>query len=357
VLYWLRNTPRLFFRPMVWVVIEPDGYASAPSVYDALAHEGVRLMVVPAAYTTPLEARGKARALHYASESRGELGLSTDATWIYHQDEETCVGEDTMLGISDFVRSGRHLVGSGVILYPIDWNGTPTHVQELTRSYDDFRVLDSMTEPGNPTAGFHGSHILVRADAEDSAGWDAPGYSPAEDLAFEIRFRARFGSVFGVLNGFAYEKGAYSLADQLRQRRRWVHGVMHAVLKSRDLPVSRRVTVAYSALSWFSALPSILVLIASLFVHYGPLLLVTGLFTGFVWVSMITAYLEGFRLHAEYVRPTSSLPRLALSGLVGAFVDILAPWYALVTRPTMQDFIPKERPAGSAHRAGARPSD
>ena len=357
VLHWIRHTPRLLFRPLVWVVIEPEGYASAPELYDALAREGVRLMVVPAGYTTPLGAQGKARALHYASESRAALGLSNAATWIYHQDEETCVGEDTLLGISDFIRAGRYLVGSGVILYPIEWNGTPTHVQELTRSYDDFRVLDSMTEPGNPTAGFHGSHILVRADAEDAAGWDAPGYSPAEDLAFEIRFRARFGSVFGVLNGFAYEKGAYSLTDQLRQRRRWVHGVLHAVARSRDLPLSRRVTVAYSALSWFSALPSILVLLASIFVHYGPLLLVTGLFTGFVWVSMFTAYLEGFRLHREYVRPSLSWPRLALHALVGALVDILAPWYALVTRPTMRDFIPKERPTASARRAPARPTD
>jgi len=357
VLYWLRNTPRLWFRPVVWVLIEPEGYASAPELYDALGREGIRLLVVPAGFTTPLGALGKARALHYATERRVELGLSNASTWIYHQDEETCVGEDTLLGISSFVRSGRHLVGSGVILYPIDWTGTPTHIQELTRSYDDFRVLDSMTEPGNPTAGFHGSHILVRADAEDLAGWDAPGYAPAEDLAFEIRFRARFGSVFGVLNGFAYEKGAYSLADQLRQRRRWVHGVLHALFRSRDLPRSRRVTVAYSALSWFSALPSILVLVASLFVHYGPLLFFTGVFTGFVWVSMVTAYLEGFRLHSEYVRRSTSLPRLVLYGIVGALVDIAAPWFALLTRPTRNDFIPKDRPAASGQSVRPRATD
>ncbi len=357
VLFWLRNTPRLQFRPLVWVIIEPEGYATAPDVYDALGRDGVRVMVVPRGYSTPLGARGKARALHFGTEARIELGLSNSATWVYHQDEETCVGEDTLLGVSQFIERGGHLVGSGVILYPIDWAGSPTHVQELTRSYDDFRVLDSMTEPGNPTAGFHGSHILIRADAEDAAGWDATGYSPAEDLAFEIRFRARFGSVFGVLNGFAYEKGAYSLEDQLRQRRRWVHGVLHALVRSRDLPMSRRVTVAYSALSWFSALPSIVLLVASLAVHYGPLLFFTGIFTGFVWVSMVTAYLEGFRLHSEYVQRVSSIPRLVLNGMIGALIDIAAPWFALVTRPTMRDFIPKERPAptmrGSYPRAAA----
>ncbi|MCI4340437.1 MAG: hypothetical protein L3J73_04135, partial [Thermoplasmata archaeon] len=146
------------------------------------------------------------------------------------------------------------------------------------------------------------------------------------------------------------------LGDQLRQRRRWVHGVLHALLRSRDLPRARRVTVAYSALSWFSALPSIIVLVASLVIHYGPLLFFTGVFTGFVWVSMITAYLEGYRLHSLYVRRTTSIPRLVVHGIVGALVDILAPWFALVTRPTMADFIPKDRPAGSAAASRPRPT-
>jgi hypothetical protein len=72
---------------------------------------------------------------------------------------------------------------------------------------------------------------------------------------------------------------------------------------------------------------------------------------------MITAYLEGLRLHSEYVRPACSWPRLVLHGIVGALVDILAPWYALVTRPTMKDFIPKDRPDSAARGVRARPSD
>jgi hypothetical protein len=234
--------------------------------------------------------------------------------------------------------------------------GTPSHVQELTRSYDDLRVLDSMTKPGNPTAGFHGSHFLVRADVEDSVGWDAKGYQPSEDLAFEIRVRTRYGAVFGVLKGFAYEKGAFSLRDQLRQRRRWMHGVIHAVLHSPELPKRRRLTVAYSALSWFSALPSVVVLFASVELRYGPLLVVTSVFTGFIWVSMVLAYIEGYRLHSSYVRRSLSIPRFVANGLVGALIDVLAPWYALVTRPALGDFIPKDRPADSSSRAGRAPA-
>ncbi len=347
VLYWARHTPRQGFVPRLWLVVEPEGYASSPSTYESLRSEGARLLVVPRNYTTPLGTRGKARALQYASDQRVEEGLSNAEVWVYHQDEETCVGQDTFAGISDFIR-GPKLVGVGVILYPIDWSGSPSHIQEVTRSYDDFRVLDSMTMPKNPSAGFHGSHILVRADVEDVVGWDSIGYSPAEDLTFEIRVRSRFGPVFGVLKGFAYEKGAFSLRDQLRQRRRWMHGVLFAVRRSPELPRDRRLSLAYSAISWFSALPSIAVLVASLAFHYGPALLVTGIFTGFVWVSMVTAYLEGYRMHAEYLERRIPLIQFVAFGLVGAFIDAIAPWYALVSRPSLGDFIAKDRPAGAA---------
>ncbi|HXW66730.1 MAG TPA: glycosyltransferase family 2 protein [Thermoplasmata archaeon] len=345
VLYWARHTARLAYRIEVWLVVEPEGYATSPAVYEALRRDGVRILVVPRSYATPLGTSGKARALQFAVERRQALGLSGPATWVYHQDEETCVGQDTLLGISDFVQQDRLKVGVGVILYPIDWAGTPSHIQELTRTYDDFRVLDSMTLPANPTAGFHGSHILIRSDVEDEVGWDAVGYAPAEDLTFEIRARARFGAVFGVLKGFAYEKGAFSLADQLRQRRRWVHGILFALHRSRELPARRRLTLLYSALTWFSALPSTLVLALSLQFRYGPLLIVTGIFTGFVWVSMATGYLEGYRLHREYLPRSISRGRFLAHALVGALIDILAPWYALATRPSLGDFVAKDRPA------------
>jgi len=355
VLYWLRHTPRLGFRYLVWAVVEPDGYRSSPEIYRSLEADGVRVMVVPNGYQTPLVTRGKARALEYASEMRRRLGLSVPWLWVYHQDEETCVGQDTLTGLSEFVRDGSALVGAGIILYPLDWMGSPSHVQELTRSYDDLRVLDSMTLPGNPTAGFHGSHFVVRADVEDSVGWDSPGFSPSEDLTFEIRVRSRYGSVFGLLRGFAYEKGAFSLGDQLRQRRRWMHGVVHAILHCHELPLRRRLTVAYSAASWASALPSVIVLVASVELRYGPLLVVTSVFTGFIWTSMVLAYIEGYRLHARYLRSTISSAQLVASGLVGALIDVLAPWYAFVTRPTLRDYIPKDRPEDVPSGVGPSP--
>ena len=364
VLYWTRHTPYLRFRYLVWVVVEPEGYATDPALYETLRSYGADIWVVPRDYRTPLGTRGKARALQYATEQRLRLGLSRPDVWVYHQDEETCVGQDTLLGISEFVSGGDKLVGAGIILYPIDWSPIPTHVQEFTRSYDDFRVLDSLTMPGNPTAGFHGSHFVVRADVEDSVGWDVAGYSPAEDLTFEIRIRARYGAVFGVLKGFAYEKGAFSMREQLRQRRRWVHGILFAVRRFPGLSRRRRLTIAYSAASWFSALPSVIVLLLSVALHYGPMLYFTSFFTGFIWISMITGYVEGAKLNSAYLGVSPTYFALFWLGLAGALVDVIAPWYALLTRTNVNDFVRKDpvrlpegaRSLGETAEGGRTPS-
>lgn len=342
VRYWVRRTPHLTFRYLLWVVVEPEGYATDPALYDAWRADGVKVWVVPKEFATPLGTSGKARALEYACGLRRRFGLSTPNVWVYHQDEETCVGEDTLLGIADFVEQREKLIGAGLILYPLDWVAIPSHVQEFSRSYDDLRVLDSLTLPGNPTAGFHGSHFIARADVEDSVGWDDRGYAPAEDLTFEIRVRARFGSVFGVLKGFAYEKGAFTLADQLRQRRRWVRGILYAFRRAPVRPRARRLTIVYSAASWFSALPSLAILVASVALHYGPMLLFTSFFTGFIWASMVIAYVEGARVHAAYVRSLPGRGTLVVLGILGALVDIVAPWYALFTHSGASDFVRKD---------------
>jgi len=350
VLYWVRHTPFLGYRYLVWLIVEPEGYATDPVLYENFKVKGVGVFVVPRDYRTRLGTRGKARALQFACDLRDRMGLSKPDVWVYHQDEETCVGQDTLLGISEFVGQERKLIGAGIIVYPIDWLPIPTHVQEFTRSYDDLRVLDSLTMPGNPTAGFHGSHFVVRADVEDSIGWDVSGYSPSEDLTFEIRLRAKYGDVFGVLKGFAYEKGAFTMREQLRQRRRWVRGIMFAIVRFPALPHRRRVTIAYSAASWFSALPSVAVLFASALLHYGPLLYLTSFFTGFIWVSMVTAYVVGARLNFAYLGVSPGYLRLFCLGLAGALVDVAAPWYALFTRTTANDFVRKDPVSSPAAR-------
>ena len=236
VQHWVRNTPRLGFRFLLWVVVEPDGYRTDPAVYERMRRDGVEVFVVPEKYETPLGTRGKARALEFACERRRERGLSTSSVWVLPPGRGDVRRPGHPPGISEFVRDGQKLVGAGLIVYPIDWTGSPSHVQELTRTYDDFRVLDSLTMPGQSHSGVPRLPYPGPGGRGGRRGLGRARLRPGRGPDVRDRVRAKFGSVFGVLKGYAYEKGAFSLKDQLKQRRRWMHGVLFALSPRSQLP-------------------------------------------------------------------------------------------------------------------------
>ena len=200
----------------------------------------------------------KARALHYASEVRIDRGIDTPDDWIYHQDTETMIGEDTVLGCLDFVTDtgdGR-LIGAGIILYPQDWKYRFNSVEETTRSVGDLGAMGQMKMWGAVPFGYHGSHLIVRADVENEIGWDY-GRVRSEDLLFSLKLRERFGGVTRSLKGFAYEKPPFTVGDHLKQRRRWILGSME-VLARKDVKTKYKLPLIYSLGSWLSAIPSII---------------------------------------------------------------------------------------------------
>ena len=135
-------------------MIEPEGYASAPELYDAFGTRGGPDHGRPNVVYDPARGARKGAGPPLRRRSPGSSSVSrTPRPGSTTRTRRRASARTPSSGSPTFVRGGRRLVGSGVILYPIDWAGTPTHVQELTRSYDDFRVLDSMTEPGEPDRG------------------------------------------------------------------------------------------------------------------------------------------------------------------------------------------------------------
>src|SRR5262249_38558796 len=223
--------PEVGYRAEVWATIEEYGYRPNRDRFDALANEGVHILVVPLGYVPPHGTTRKGRALQYAVEQRRRVKRALDQVWVYHQDDETAVGEDTVLGIDEFVRIHGHerALGLGIILYPQDADFRPSQIQEFGRTKDDLRTVYTITSPRNKMSGFHGSHYLARADVEDSTGWDVGPNMLSEDLIFENAVRRQHGHIFHILKGFAYEKAAFSIRDQLRQRRRWVQGFARAI--------------------------------------------------------------------------------------------------------------------------------
>jgi egghead protein (zeste-white 4 protein) len=333
-LYWTRRCPDLPYKTVVWATIEEWGYQPNRAQFDALGRDGVVVSVVPSSYQTPKGTTRKGRALQFTVSERRRRGYDLARSWVYHQDDETAVGEDTVRGIGEFVQRYGHqkALGLGIILYPQDGDYRPSQIQEFGRSKDDIRTIYTITSPKNKMSGFHGSHFLVRADVEDETGWDAGPNMLSEDLIFENAVRRDHGPIFHILKGFAYEKAAFSLRDQLKQRRRWVQGFARAI-RRQPFSAGRRAVMAYSMAVWLAAVFSLAAIVTSWVFDFTTLVPYAGGVAGFVWVTMITGYHKGFVLHREYMpRRTISRTRVVLNGLVGGLADGLAPWYGLFTK-------------------------
>jgi egghead protein (zeste-white 4 protein) len=352
VLYWTRRQPNLGYVSLLWIVCEEFGYEPNRAAFDALREEGARVIVTPREYRTPRGTTRKGRALQYSVEIRRKAGLPLDRVWVYHQDDETAVGEDTVLGIHDFLEryGDAPAVGCGTILYPQHGEDLrPSMIQELGRTQDDVRTIFTMTSRYNAFSGFHGSHYLARADVEDATGFDIGPNMTSEDLIFEVRARARHGNIFRLLKGFAYEQAAFSLTDQIRQRRRWFQGWWKAV-RALKFPLGRRIVMTYGMLVWMTGLLSFVAMAASWVFGFRPLFVFSGSVSGFVWSLMAIRYEMGYEFHRAYLAPrTVSRWRILPNAVLGAFSDAIVPWYGTFTRqPRTFQVIRKDsrRPAG-----------
>jgi hypothetical protein len=315
--------------------------------FEELNRDGATLVIVPQDYETPNHSGFKARALHYASEVRINRGIDTPDDWIYHQDTETMIGEDTVLGCLDFVTDAtdERLIGAGIILYPQDWKCRFNSVEETTRSVGDLGAMGQMKMWGVVPFGYHGSHLIVRADIENEIGWDF-GRVRSEDLLFSLKLRERFGGVTRGLKGFAYEKPPFTVRDHLKQRRRWILGSIE-VLARKDVKTKYKLPLIYSLGSWLSALPSIMATsIGFLYPTGGVIPIIGGIITGFMWWTIYSAYKVGLEMHEVYVDKPETHKRLKMvwGAALGMFLDAVAPWYAVLRRTKKYEEIRKDDP-------------
>jgi hypothetical protein len=156
------------------------------------ADRRVRITVVPLTYATLNGTRYKARANQYALERRRRGGENTADTYVYHLDDDTHVGADTVASIAEFLchHHDRYYLAQGTLTFPFELS--PSWVCRLAdsvRPVDDltrFRFFTGML--GTPLNGLHGEHLLVRADVEDGIGWDFGPAVLVEDAYFALHF-------------------------------------------------------------------------------------------------------------------------------------------------------------------------
>lgn len=354
--YWAR---RVGINYESWIITEENADLLGTEYAEKIMAEGTRIVVVPSTYETPNDTRSKARALHYACElRRKEIGLN-DGVWIYHQDDETSVGEDTIMGICDLISAGKYNIGSGIIIYPLNFENTPDHVQEFMRSYDDFRAMGSLLTRRNPLIGFHGSHFVVRQSVEDSVGNDfGTKKAIAEDYLLENAIREKYGGGYGVIRGFAYEQSAGSIRAKLTQRRRWFIGALGLYPMKGKIPLYKKFLVLYTQMAWMSAVLSLIAMVLSVVFRFDSVIPYSGVFFGVVWYGMVISYYEGYRLHQPYIGKINALKAI-FNGIIGGVSDAIAPWYSLLTYKNWLTWLDKDsvsvrKPAGEPEHPADR---
>ncbi|CAF0796162.1 unnamed protein product [Rotaria sp. Silwood1] len=209
----------------------------------------VRQVVVPSTYRTKSGALYKSRALQYALEP--DVNQLSSDDYIVHLDEETLLTENSVRGILNFVNSNEYDIGQGLITY-----ANETIVNHITTLADSMRVgVDlgclrfCLKKFHRPPFLFKGSFVVCRASCEFEVTFDnGRAGSIAEDTYFAMLAMSK-NKKFGWIEGEMWEKSPFTLADFVKQRKRWLQGILLVVHDIR-LPLRVRLGLGIALYSW-----------------------------------------------------------------------------------------------------------
>ena len=216
---------------------------------------GANMVVVPPTYQTKNHAKFKSRALHYAVEYRRLREDNTKDTWILHLDEESFITSHTLVSILKYLGKPKPaLVSEGPIIYPNKmFEIGITRYSDSLRPYTCYNCVSQMTS--SVPLNMHGSNLLVRADIEDSVGWDFDGIGASEDQRFGHEVWRKMGSVFGWHGGLLEEQPPLTVSDFISQRRRWLLGNI-ANSRVGKLPWQTKLNSMVQTTSWIVGFPA-----------------------------------------------------------------------------------------------------
>jgi beta-1,4-mannosyltransferase len=315
-------------------VVVDEGCAGADDVAKlASTDRRIRVITVPDGYRTPKGTRFKARANQYAHELRGRDGEARDDVWVLHMDDDTGVGADTAEALARFV-SARRRVGTdsvhltqGVLTYPRELAANRyTWFADALRSACDVTIFAASTGLGSPRNGLHGELLCVRASVEAEIGWDFGPTSIVEDAEFALRFCERFPGGSEWLPGRAYGASPATVGAFVRQRERWVRGMLELAGR-RVVPLRQRILMLHNVCVWLFApiAHPLTVLVLAVLLRDADTLPATAALLPVWTLNMafwLYLYWEGLRLNAL----SSASPRRRLSELLA--VVVLMPVFA-----------------------------
>jgi hypothetical protein len=246
--------------PFLRVDIVIDEESEALDQVGALAHDSpeVRILMVPHGYRTRNGTQFKARANQYALDVRVRDGEDRADIWVLHMDDDTAVGPDTAESLARFIAGQRlatrplHLA-QGVLAYPRECGTNRlTWLADSIRPGCDISLFAATTGLGSPRSGLHGELLLVRSSIEAAIGWDFGPRSLVEDAEFALRFTERHPGRSGWFAGRSYGASPVSVADFVRQRERWVCGLLELSTK-RSIPLRHRLLLLHNVVVWVAS--------------------------------------------------------------------------------------------------------
>lgn len=323
------------------------------------ADNGCSIVVVPPSFETPNGSRFKARSLCYAASKRAEKGESLSSTWILHCDEDTLITKSTIAGIHEHLRrsDGDKVCGAGEIKYNAATSSSVDifSFMDCHRTGEDIgRFRLQFAGYGAALFGAHGSFLLVPAELERQVDFDfGPCGSIAEDIYFALRLR-ELGIPCRWIEGYVREQSPRDPRNFLRQRARWIHGLLNGCLDDAFSWRRRALLLLYLAM-WRTTIVSALLLTILVVTNSDSPRIVT-LFSMSMLVVGTNSWVGALRNMEEDV-PTNVIQRvmwLALSLLLIPLVclfETIAVVLGVLCRPrsffVVQKILPKGCRQGS----------
>lgn len=223
---------------------------------------------VPHHYKTENIAKYKARALHYLVDSRERSLL--DNTWYLHFDEESQITLECIAGLHKFLKTkeSHNVVAQGEIkynAYNYGQNLLITAIDSIRTGDDLGRFRFQLKLLGTPVFGIHGSFILIPAKIEHHIGFDVGGRGSVTEDAYFALTAAEMGYKFRWLDGFIMEQSPFSLSDLIKQRRRWVSGLV-LLANDKQLKLITRLPLKINLFLWQISWVSIFVTIINIII-------------------------------------------------------------------------------------------
>eukprot|EP00186_Timspurckia_oligopyrenoides_P005306 CAMPEP_0182450730 /NCGR_PEP_ID=MMETSP1172-20130603/43336_1 /TAXON_ID=708627 /ORGANISM="Timspurckia oligopyrenoides, Strain CCMP3278" /LENGTH=984 /DNA_ID=CAMNT_0024648449 /DNA_START=192 /DNA_END=3146 /DNA_ORIENTATION=- len=225
-------------------------------------------LVVPSEFETKSGAKYKARALQYAIEA----SEAKDNDWIIHLDEETQFDRRTLDAIYEHVIFETNAVENDPTLMPAVGQGTVLYgsgeicnlVTTLADSYrvaDDYGKFRLQYASGEVYVGMHGSFVVCSNLVERLVSFDhGLAGSITEDTYFA--FIARGERVnFRWIDAFMYEQSPFTFLDFVKQRARWLGGLLRVCFEDK-IPLQFRLILVTFNVVWISLPLSLLILFA-----------------------------------------------------------------------------------------------